>query len=140
MPARHSNLIAGGIEPEGEMPPDSKSTKNVPERHTKSNSACLPDTTIGIPKSEGNFNVVALGYDIRCPSDIPASASPREFFPFSGGRENFYSFSSLKFSRVISISRFSSSSVGIISLYCGEKTPISFRLPSICNLNQMAYM
>ncbi|MDE6702457.1 MAG: hypothetical protein K2K00_02125 [Muribaculaceae bacterium] len=46
------------------------------ERHTKSNSACLPDTTIRIPESEGNVNVVALGYDIRCPSDIPLRAYP----------------------------------------------------------------
>ncbi|MDE6702514.1 MAG: hypothetical protein K2K00_02420 [Muribaculaceae bacterium] len=40
------------------------------ERHTKSNTACLPDTTIRKPKPEGNDSAVALGYDIRCLSDI----------------------------------------------------------------------
>ncbi|MDE5595170.1 MAG: hypothetical protein K2I89_06335 [Muribaculaceae bacterium] len=45
----------------------------VSERHTKSNSACLPDTTIRKPKPEGNDNAVALGYDIRCLPDIPSN-------------------------------------------------------------------
>ncbi|MDE5568264.1 MAG: hypothetical protein K2J12_07460, partial [Muribaculaceae bacterium] len=71
MPERHSNLITGGIEPQGEMPPDSKTTMVVSERHTKLNSACPPDTTAHISKPEGNDSAVALGYDIRCPSDIP---------------------------------------------------------------------
>ncbi|MDE5567738.1 MAG: hypothetical protein K2J12_04765, partial [Muribaculaceae bacterium] len=42
MPARASQFITGDIEPKGEMPPDSKSPKNVSERHTKSNYPSRP--------------------------------------------------------------------------------------------------